>query len=149
MYKIGNNRDCVIQSCLSAWVVRDFLSHSLHSVVAWFEIGDFCLHVPTAVENSLLLGSKHDLIYHRQRTPWLTPDVMPFLAHWIMDNRRDWIGNYRSQTDWLRVYFKMVEPSGNLWHKNWRGYGISIRKFTIVFPRVFVFLVCCNGLVNI
>ena len=28
--KIGNNRDCVIQS----WVVRDFISHSLHSVVA-------------------------------------------------------------------------------------------------------------------
>ena len=32
--KIGNNRDCVIQSWLSAWVVRDFISHSLHSVVA-------------------------------------------------------------------------------------------------------------------
>ena len=31
--KIGNNRDCVIQSWLSAWVVRDFISHSLHSVV--------------------------------------------------------------------------------------------------------------------
>ena len=32
--KIGNNRDCVIQSWLSAWVVRDFISHSLHSMVA-------------------------------------------------------------------------------------------------------------------
>ena len=32
--KIGNNRDCVIQSWPSAWVVRDFISHSLHSVVA-------------------------------------------------------------------------------------------------------------------
>ena len=32
--KIGNNRDCVIQSWLSAWVVRDFISHSLHGVVA-------------------------------------------------------------------------------------------------------------------
>ena len=31
---IGNNRDCMIQSWLSAWVVRDFISHSLHSVVA-------------------------------------------------------------------------------------------------------------------
>ena len=41
--KIGNNRNCVIQSWLSAWVVRDFISHSLHSVVAWFAIGDFWL----------------------------------------------------------------------------------------------------------
>ena len=32
--KIGNNRDCVIHGWLSAWVVRDFISHSLHSVVA-------------------------------------------------------------------------------------------------------------------
>ena len=32
--KIGNNRDCVIQCWLSAWAVRDFISHSLHSVVA-------------------------------------------------------------------------------------------------------------------
>ena len=32
--KIGNNRDCVIHCWLSAWVVRDFISHSLHSVVA-------------------------------------------------------------------------------------------------------------------
>ena len=40
--KIGNNRDCMIQSWLSAWVVRDFISHSLHSVVAWFAIRDFC-----------------------------------------------------------------------------------------------------------
>ena len=32
--KIGNNKDCVIQSWLSAWVVRDFISHSLNSVVA-------------------------------------------------------------------------------------------------------------------
>ena len=38
--KIGNNRDCVIQSRLSAWVVRDFISHSLHSVVVSFAIGD-------------------------------------------------------------------------------------------------------------
>ena len=41
--KFGNNPDCMIQSCLSAWVVRDFISHSLHSVVAWFAIWDFCL----------------------------------------------------------------------------------------------------------
>ena len=27
--------------------------------------------------------SNHHLIYHRQRIPWLTPDVIPFLAHWI------------------------------------------------------------------
>ena len=40
---IGNNRYCMIQSWLSAWVVRDFISHSLHNVVAWFAIGDFCL----------------------------------------------------------------------------------------------------------
>ena len=33
----------MIQSCLSASVVRDFISRSLHNVVAWFEIGDFCL----------------------------------------------------------------------------------------------------------
>ena len=33
----------MIQSWLSAWVVRDFISHSLHSVVAWFAIGDFWL----------------------------------------------------------------------------------------------------------
>ena len=39
--KNGNIRDCVIQSWLSAWVVIDFISHSLHSVVAWFAIGDF------------------------------------------------------------------------------------------------------------
>ena len=32
--KIGNNRDCVIHGWLSAWVVRDFISHSLHSVFA-------------------------------------------------------------------------------------------------------------------
>ena len=32
--KIGNNRDCVIHGWLSACVVRDFISHSLHSVVA-------------------------------------------------------------------------------------------------------------------
>ena len=38
--KIGNNRDCVIQSWRSAWIVRDFISHSLHSVVASFAIGD-------------------------------------------------------------------------------------------------------------
>ena len=38
--KIGNNRDCVIQSWRSAWIVRDFISHSLHSVVACFAIGD-------------------------------------------------------------------------------------------------------------
>ena len=38
--KIGNNRDCVIQSWRSAWAVRDFISHSLHSVVAWFAIRD-------------------------------------------------------------------------------------------------------------
>ena len=25
--------------------------------------------------------SKHDLIYHRQRIPWLTPDVILCLAH--------------------------------------------------------------------
>ena len=43
MVKVGNNRDCVIQSWLSAWVVKDFISHSLHSVVAWFAIRDFCL----------------------------------------------------------------------------------------------------------
>ena len=33
----------MIQSWLSAWVVRDFISHSLHSVVAGFAIGDFRL----------------------------------------------------------------------------------------------------------
>ena len=33
--KIGNNRDCVIQSWLSAWVLRDFISYSLDSVVAY------------------------------------------------------------------------------------------------------------------
>ena len=32
--KIGNNRDCVVQGWLSTLVVRDFISHSLHSVVA-------------------------------------------------------------------------------------------------------------------
>ena len=26
-------------------------------------------------------GSKHDFIYRRQRIPWLTPDVIPSLAH--------------------------------------------------------------------
>ena len=31
--KIGNNRECAIQSWRSAWVLRDFISHSLHSVV--------------------------------------------------------------------------------------------------------------------
>ena len=32
---LENNRDCMIQSWLSAWAVRvrDFISHSLHSVV--------------------------------------------------------------------------------------------------------------------
>ena len=38
---IGNNRDCVIQSWLSAWIERNFISHSLHSVVALLVIGDF------------------------------------------------------------------------------------------------------------
>ena len=38
--RLETNRGCVIQSWLSAWVVRDFISHSLHSVVAWFAIGD-------------------------------------------------------------------------------------------------------------
>ena len=30
----NENLYCVIQSWLSAWVVRDFISHSLHSAVA-------------------------------------------------------------------------------------------------------------------
>ena len=32
----------MIQSWLSAWVARDFISHSLHSMVACFAIRDFC-----------------------------------------------------------------------------------------------------------
>ena len=31
----------MIQSWLSAWIVRGFISHSLHSVVASFVMGDF------------------------------------------------------------------------------------------------------------
>ena len=108
-----------------AWVVRDFISHSLHSVVAWLAIGDFCL--PSSKEkrspnwpfrqiyfwkcskgfdecwsfifspenstiapgevNTILFISKHDLIYHRQRIPWLMLDVMPSLAHWIFPSK--------------------------------------------------------------
>ena len=53
------------------------------------------------------------------------------------------------RTDWLRVYFKMVKPSGNLSRRKWRDNVVSIGKFTIVFPRVFLCLVSCNTLVSI
>lgn len=62
-----------------------------------------------------------------------------------MDNRRDWMGNYMCGvlSTLIGVYFKMVE------HRKWGESGTNIGKFTIVFPKVLVFLVCCNTLINI
>ena len=114
----NENLYCVIQSWLSAWVVRDFISHSLRSVVAWFVIGD-CL--PSSKEKKsdnwsfrriyiwicskgfderrgfiffprklyhCIWRDKHDLIYHRKGIP-VNMILLSLSAHFMADARRN------------------------------------------------------------
>ena len=65
----------MIQSKLSAWIERDFISHSLHSVVARLVIGDFCLPVARRridLSNEYIFAkvlTSAEVIFFSQKTP--------------------------------------------------------------------------------
>ena len=113
-------------SCAIQWL------NSLHSVcLTWFVIGHFCFplrkkYLDLSFEYKLTYvkrvfderwgviffprkfhhcfwRSKHDVIYNRQRIPRLTPDVIPFLAHWIFPSKVNRNKTFRLQNQVLQV----------------------------------------------